>query len=950
MFTLSLRRLIATGLALCLGAAFAQAQWVESIRNGDVAYFLFAYSPRLERFSLTNAQWLAPIPLPTTYGLPSAFTVDAGNIFVAYGQSLKQYDLDGSKEIHLLNPTDPIQGIFTDGNLILVNHTSSLYARFTSLNRTNGAIIAEFENYVDSVVGACIARSRNKILGRSIGISPADITYVTYRDDGTFVTGGDSPYHGDFPDATRTWIFPKEDKVVDTSGTVYSTDDLTYLKSFGGTIDDLDFYGGEIPIVLRGNQLIAYSTTLLPTGDYTLPASPANIYLAGTNVLTFTADRTQTNGIRWDAVPVAKLNPPVPGEPVDPNGLVYTPDNCFLDTNGVVYLFSQAEQSLFRWDSSSQQYLPTIPLLDVPGYVAYSAMLHRVYLAYSSGLIRQIDLATTNFTESPFATLASVPRGLAVADKYVFAMDSSGAWGTHYTFDAAGNEVDSRDWNYYSSEFIWSTVNQKMYFFRDGTSPNDLLWEEINANGIAYTNQPGGIGPSMDSPLHDSSGFIHPIRVAPDGSIVVLGSGMIHDASTLARLPLSLGNAISDAAWLGSDLKTIRAVGNLSQCQTWTAPNFGLGTVRQFPGVPHRLFALSTDRLLGISILDGRPSFYVLDGQFKVIAPALLRAPTGLGASIASGNEVDLSWLDSSGEEAYAIERKTDADVAWTPLGATTTSATAFADMTVVTGGTYYYRVLASNGSLTSAPSAVVSVKLTPPDAPTNVLATALSSNAILLSWADVQLETGYLIERQDNPGGTWIQLASVPANTTAWTNSNLGPNTQYTYRLRATNGLGISPASAVSSVTTAPVPPTAPWFGTATATGPYTIALDWYGSYYQDNYVVERRAATNAAWVFVAMTPRDVTYYEDVGLTPLSSYQYRVYATNLAGASAYAYSPTVLTPQIPPPPVPSGLVALPSRIPTCWRERSTLTGSGPLMTMAHRAIQARRSFLRSRL
>src|SRR6185369_8784156 len=236
-----------------------------------------------ERFSITNNQWLTPITLPTLYGPGTAFAMDADTLYVAYGQSVKRYSLSGSNEVHLINTAESVQGIFTDGNVILLNRSVSLYARFTSLSKSNNAVITQFENYVDAVSGASIAPSINKIFGRSLGISPADITYVSYNDDGTFAGGGDSPHHGDYPGATRTWVFPGEARVVDDSGTVYSTGNLTYMSSFGGTITDLDFYGTDIPIVLRGSDLIAYSNTLLPTGSYRLTVAPKTIYVAGTN-------------------------------------------------------------------------------------------------------------------------------------------------------------------------------------------------------------------------------------------------------------------------------------------------------------------------------------------------------------------------------------------------------------------------------------------------------------------------------------------------------------------------------------------------------------------------------------------------------------------------------------------------------------------------------------------
>ena len=922
---------------ICLASALltqfnAHAQWIQSLRSGNTAYFLFGTSPRLERFALTNGQWLSPIVLPTIYGPATAFAVDTDTLYVAYGQSVKRYDLAGSNEVHVVNSAESVQGIFTDGNVIFLNRSVSLYARFTSISKSNNAVIATFENYVDAVSGASIARSMNKIFGRSLGISPPDITYVTYNDDGTFVSGGDSPQHGAYPDASRTWVFPGEARVVDNSGTVYNTGDLTYLNSFGGTISDLDFYGTNIPIVLRGSQLIAYSSALLPTGSQTLGFTPQNIYVAGTNVVTFTFDTGQANSIRVDTVPLAILNPPTPGLPVNPVGLGYTPDTTFLDKNGVLYLLSKAQQSLFRLDTTNQTYLATIPLVGSPSYVAYSAVNHKIYLAYSSGLIRQIDLSSTNYIETPFANLPSAPMGLSTADAYVFAVDGSGAWGTHYTFDASGTLVDSVDWNYYSTEYVWSSVRQKMYFFRDDTSPNDLLWEQINANGNTYAGEPpGGIGTYMDSPLHDSAGFVHPIRVSPDGTVVVLGSGVIHDATTLVRLATTLGNSITDAAWVNGQLRTIRTISGVAQLQQWTQPNYGLGNIHQLPGAAHRLLELGVNRLLAICLPgNGVPSFYVLDGNFNIIAPPTLAAPSGLAATIVSTSQVNLTWSDVSGEESYSVERKTGAAGTWSEIGTVTTSGTNYADTPLALGNQYFYRVIARNGSQSSAPSAEVSAALIIPATPTNLAALKLSSSSIRVSWDDVGFETTYYLERKTGSAGAWSQIATFSTDTTSVTNAGLAPNTQYFYRLRAGNAIGTSAYSAAANATTDPVLPTTPSFISAIATGPFAVTLTWSDAAYEDGYVIERRLGTNGLWGFLTNVLANVAGFVDSSVTPVTTYEYRLYATNILGSSGYSNTNSTTTPSIPPPAVPTGLVAKPlssSSVLITWNDVNYETG-----------------------
>ena len=192
------------------------------------------------RYDLNTAQWQTPISLPK---IPTAFGVDSTHIYVAYGREIKQLDKNGGNELHVTNTADDVTEMLMDGNLLFANRTSGLYARLTVINKSGLSVIAEWENYIDSLYGASIAPSRNKIFGRSEGISPSDITYATYDDAGNILEGGGSPYHGAYPNASETWVFPDDNKVVDSSGTVYNASDLTYNNSFATNITDIDFSG-----------------------------------------------------------------------------------------------------------------------------------------------------------------------------------------------------------------------------------------------------------------------------------------------------------------------------------------------------------------------------------------------------------------------------------------------------------------------------------------------------------------------------------------------------------------------------------------------------------------------------------------------------------------------------------------------------------------------------------
>lgn len=891
---------------------FSQPAWsavVGSIQNAGTALFLHDSPARIVRYDMTARQWMADIVLPTARGTASALHVDSEGIYVSYGASVYRYNSAGGAETFLVTTPQTVQAIHSDGNLLFINYSSGLYGRFISLNKTTNAQIATFEQYIDSVFGSAIAVSANKIFGRNQGVSPADISFVSYTDAGAFTAGGESPYNGAYPSAAKTWVFPNDAKVVDDSGTVYSTGDLTYAGSFSGTITDLTFYGVDVPIVLRSNQLISFTSSLLPAGSKTLAYAPFRIFTASTDVLTFTTDAGEASGIKARAEPLSDLAAPTPGQPVNPVGLPFTPDLVFQDVNGIICLFHKSTQSIFRWNPVTQQYLPTIPLIGLPSYAAYAPSLHRVYLAYPSGLIRKIDLNDPTLTETPFYALPSAPMGLATAGNCLFAVDASGSWDTHYTISQNGTLVDSVDWNYYSAEYIWSDANQKMYFFRDDTSPNDILWEEINANGTAYPGEAqGGIRNEMDSPYHGEDSFVHPIRVAPSGSVVITGTGKLYDALTLVRQSSVLPNAITDASWIGSELRTIRTLTNVTQYQQWTGSTYAPGLVKQYPGTAHRLLTNGANQHVGISIAaDGTPSMYLLDSTFEVVAPPSLLKPVNLATTAVSAVQVAIKWLDGSGETSYAVERKTGSGGSWAQIGSTTVSATTFTDSSVSVGNIYYYRVTAVNGSLSSPASDEIAVPVTVPAIPSPLIAVPNSSSAITLTWPNVDFESGYKIERGTSATGPWTQINAPTADVVTFQSTGLTQNTTYFFRIRSTNAIGDSDYSEVVSATTLLAPPASPSLFYVTSNTYSQVGLAWTDVAFEDNYVLERAPTSSGTWTQLATLPANTINFTDTSVAASTLYYYRIKAVNSAGASAY-YLLSNTTPAPTPPSAPSGV------------------------------------------
>jgi hypothetical protein len=115
-----------------------------------------------------------------------------------------------------------------------------------------------------------------------------------------------------------------------------------------------------------------------------------------------------------------------------------------------------------------------------------------------------------------------------------------------------------------------------------------------------------------------------------------------------------------------------------------------------------------------------------------------------------------------------------------------------------VNGGT----VTMTNGSIAVAVAAQELVCLRSahsgaPAAPSGLTATLVSSNQIQLRWTDNSTnENGFMIQRKTGSSGTYVQVASVGANTTAYNDTGLKAGTTYYYEVGATNGLGNSPWS----------------------------------------------------------------------------------------------------------------------------------------------------------
>jgi hypothetical protein len=98
--------------------------------------------------------------------------------------------------------------------------------------------------------------------------------------------------------------------------------------------------------------------------------------------------------------------------------------------------------------------------------------------------------------------------------------------------------------------------------------------------------------------------------------------------------------------------------------------------------------------------------------------------------------------------------------------------------------------------------------------APSGLQATGKSASEIALTWADNSLsETGVVVERAATAGGPYTAVATLAANTTAYTDQQLTPKTTYHYRVKFVSGTtassaysnGASATTLAADITSAP-------------------------------------------------------------------------------------------------------------------------------------------------
>jgi fibronectin type 3 domain-containing protein len=274
-------------------------------------------------------------------------------------------------------------------------------------------------------------------------------------------------------------------------------------------------------------------------------------------------------------------------------------------------------------------------------------------------------------------------------------------------------------------------------------------------------------------------------------------------------------------------------------------------------------------------------------------------APTGVSASAVSSSSIEVTWQSVTNTSYYRVYRATSASGSYESMGET--YDTKYTDTNVSAGTTYYYKIIAVNGTGQSSyssyayatPSSSSSGALS---APTGVSA-SVYSGAIEVTWQSVANASYYMIYRATSAYGSYESLGDT--YDTKYTDTNVSAGTTYYYKIIAVNDAGQSSYSSYASATPSSsgysAVPSAPTGVTASA---YSNAIEvtWQSVANASYYRVYRYRGTSG-YTYENYYETSYTYYTDTNLSTGTTYYYQVVAVNSEGYegnySSYAYATT---------------------------------------------------------
>ncbi len=295
----------------------------------------------------------------------------------------------------------------------------------------------------------------------------------------------------------------------------------------------------------------------------------------------------------------------------------------------------------------------------------------------------------------------------------------------------------------------------------------------------------------------------------------------------------------------------------------------------------------------------GAPERSEICGNFSAVGSAttpvaIPATPSGVAAAVQGLTSIRISWDSVVGATSYEVY---NGDVLVTTINnPSTTSYTATA-LLPATEYTYSVKACNTSGCSDSASAATTRTPVAIPAVPSNVAAAVQGLTSIRISWDSVDGAEYYEVHNGN------VLVANNTHPNTSYTATDLSPDTEYTYSVKACNVSGCSDSASTATTRTPVAIPAVPSNVAAAVQGLTSIRISWDSVDGAEYYEVHNGN------VLVANKTHPNTSYTVSGLLPATEYTYSVKACNLSGCSDSASAATTRTP-VAIPAVPSNVAA----------------------------------------
>lgn len=280
--------------------------------------------------------------------------------------------------------------------------------------------------------------------------------------------------------------------------------------------------------------------------------------------------------------------------------------------------------------------------------------------------------------------------------------------------------------------------------------------------------------------------------------------------------------------------------------------------------------------------------------------------PSNLRSSEQSKSSIQLRWQDNSDNEyGFRIYRTQSMEEPFVLIKTVPANTVVYNDLQLEPDTNYFYRIRSYNGKGSSNYTSVLSVSTLPldlPMPPSQLGLVGIEKDLVILKWKDnSDNESGFEIERIGNNSISG-KIGIIDANDSIYTDSNLYPNTIYTYRIRAFNNDGYSEYSNNYQIITLEdssylLPPNPPSSLVNKHSTSNSITIQWKdNSDNESGFVVIRTLVDNPKNTKSILLEANDTLFVDENLSPNTIYSYTVDAVNQAGISPPSNAATAST------------------------------------------------------